>query len=103
MPDRQEPSEADKLLAQVDAMLADHGGPAGVAATGGSRPPQRRRGAEPAPSPLRQHVRAALVSGTLAGGLVWMLFALLPFLRATSGGVGAFLGVSVAVLVLRRR
>jgi hypothetical protein len=38
----------------------------------------------------------------VAGVGVWVLFALLPFLRATSGGVGAFLAAFVAVLLLRR-
>jgi hypothetical protein len=34
---------------------------------------------------------------------VWFLFAVLPFLRATSGAVGAFLAAFMAVLVFRRR
>jgi cation transporter-like permease len=32
-----------------------------------------------------------------------VLFALLPFLSATSGGVGAFLGATAATLAFRRR
>jgi hypothetical protein len=33
---------------------------------------------------------------------VWVLFAILPFLHAGSGAVGAFLATFVAVLVFRR-
>jgi hypothetical protein len=43
------------------------------------------------------------MAGAVAGAGVWVLFALLPFLRAGSGGVGAFLATFVAVLLLPRR
>ena len=33
---------------------------------------------------------------------VWLLFAILPFLHAASGGFGAFLATFAAVLVFRR-
>ena len=43
------------------------------------------------------------VAGAVAGVGVWVLFAILPFLHAGSGAVGAFLATFVAVLVFRRR
>ena len=46
--------------------------------------------------------RIAVLSGAVAGGAVWVLFAVLPFLRAGSGGAGAALATFVAVLLLRR-
>lgn len=96
--DRGERSEIDKLLAEVDQMTGD-------------APVLRRRAAEPAPAEdsfgsllhdLTRRFRVAALAGTVAGGAVWMLFALLPFLRATSGGVGAAIAAFFAVLVLRR-
>ena len=48
-------------------------------------------------------LRTALTVGAVAGAGVWVLFALLPFLRATSGGVGAFLAAFAATLLFRRR
>jgi hypothetical protein len=48
-------------------------------------------------------LRAAVLAGVVAGAGVWVLFALLPFLRAGSGGSGAFLAAFVAVLLLYRR
>jgi hypothetical protein len=93
MAERNEPSETERLLAEVDGMLGDR--------------PQRRSvqphgAAAPRPGWLVSRLRAAVVGGAVAGVGVWVLFALLPFLRATSGGVGAFLAAFVAVLLLRR-
>ena len=51
---------------------------------------------------LGRRFRAAALSGVVAGGVVWVLFAVLPFLRAGSGGAGAALATFVAVLLLRR-
>ncbi len=45
----------------------------------------------------------AVVAGVLAALIVFGLFSVLPFLGATSGAAGAFLGTFVAVLLLRRR
>ncbi len=42
-------------------------------------------------------------TGPFAGVGVWLIFAVLPFLRAGSGATGAFLATFVAVMVFRRR
>lgn len=39
----------------------------------------------------------------VAASAVWVLFALLPFLRAGSGAAGAFIATFVVLLVLRGR
>jgi hypothetical protein len=89
-------TDIDKLLAEADQMLA------GAGATP-VRAVQPREGTEPEPGRLVQQLRAAAFSGAVAAAAVWVLFAVLPFLRATSGAVGAFLATFVAVLVFRRR
>jgi Flp pilus assembly protein TadB len=89
-------TDIDKLLAEADRMLA------GDSVTPG-RAVQPRQGAEPDPGTRVPPLRAAALSGAVAAVAVWLLFALLPFLGATSGAVGAFLGTFVAVLVFRRR
>jgi hypothetical protein len=43
------------------------------------------------------------VSGVVAAVVVWVVFAVLPFLGAFSGAAGAFLATFAAVLLLRRR
>jgi hypothetical protein len=96
MAERNEPqSEADKLLAEVDGML---GG--GTAPQRSVQPHGPREGAL---GPIAAHVRAAVMAGAVAGVGIWVLFAILPFLRATSGGIGAFLAAFGAVLIFRRR
>ena len=52
---------------------------------------------------MMAQVRAATVSGAVAAAGVWLVFAVLPFLRAPSGAIGAFLATFAAVLVFRRR
>ena len=89
-----EPSEVDRLLAEVDGMLGD--GPQAL------RPAARRRPSRP-PGRWSAGCGRPLMAGAVAGVGVWVLFALLPFLRAGSGGVGAFLATFVAVLLLPRR
>jgi hypothetical protein len=89
-------TDIEKLLAEADATLAGAGGTPGRAV-------QHRQATESEPGRLVQQLRAAAVSGAVAGGAVWFLFAVLPFLSATSGAVGAFLATFVAVLVFRRR
>jgi hypothetical protein len=89
-------TDIEKLLAEADATLA------GAGATP-DRAVQPRQGAESEPGRLVQQLRVAVLSGAVAGGAVWFLFAVLPFLRATSGAVAAFLATFVAVLVFRRR
>lgn len=96
MADPDERTDIEKLLAEADAALAGAGGTP-------SRAVQPRQGTESAPGRIVQQLRAAALSGAVAGGAVWFLFAVLPFLRATSGAVGAFLATFVAVLVFRRR
>lgn len=89
-------SDVDKLLAEVDGML-----------TGGGSTPTRSvqpHGApERDPGGLVGQLRAAAISGAFAAVVVWFVFAILPFLRANSGAVGAFLAAFFAVLVFRRR
>jgi hypothetical protein len=87
------PSDIDKLLAEAESTLAG--------ATG--RPAARKD--QPLESPrrgLQARLRTAAVSGATAAAVVWVLFALMPFLRATSGAVGAFLATFVVVLLLPR-
>ena len=96
MADPDKRTDIDKLLAEADQMLAG----AGATPVRGVQP---RQGAEPEPGRLVQRLRAAAVSGAVAAAAVWFLFAVLPFLRAGSGAVGAFLAAFTAVLVLRRR
>lgn len=96
MADRDKGTDIDKLLADVDGML-----------TGGGTTPSRSvapAGAEQSASGgFVAQVRAATVSGVVAAVGVWCVFAVLPFLRAPSGAIGAFLGTFLAVLVFRRR
>ena len=96
MADPDKRTDIDKLLAEADRMLAGPGATPGRAV-------QPRQGTESDPGGLVEQVRAAALSGALAAAAVWFLFAVLPFLRATSGAVGAFLATFVAVLVFRRR
>jgi hypothetical protein len=97
MADRDKGTDIDKLLAEVDGML-----------TGGATP-AKSRAVVPETSTaswsdgIVAQVRAAALSGAVAAVGVWCLFALLPFLRAPSGAVGAFLAAFGAVLVFRRR
>ena len=98
MADRDKGSDVDKLLAEVDGMLA--GG------TSPSRPIAPTSAGETEQSwsdGLVAQVRAATVSGVVAAVAVWCVFAVLPFLRAPSGAVGAFLAAFTAVLIFRRR
>jgi len=44
-------------------------------------------------------VPRALVAGGVAAGVVWLLFAILPFLGAFSGAAGAFAGAFAATLI----
>jgi hypothetical protein len=79
--------------------------------TGGGTPAPARRPATPPPARtdesggdgLMGRVRTAATAGVVGGGVVWVIFAVLPFLRAGSGAIGAFLATFVAVLLLRRR
>ena len=96
MADPDKRTDIDKLLAEADRMLAG----AGAAPV---RAVQPRQDTESDPSTLVQQLRAAAISGAVAAAAVWFLFALLPFLGATSGAVGAFLAAFMAVLVFRRR
>ena len=94
MAERDKPTDIDKLLAEVDAMTGGGSGGRGAA-----QPPARVEQG----SGLTARVRTAATAGVVGAGVVWVLFALLPFLRAGSGATGAFLATFIAVLVLRRR
>lgn len=87
-------SDIERLLAEVEGTLS--GKPAGAPA---GREVERERSG----GGLTARARTAAVAGAVAAGGVFLLFTLLPFLRAPSGAVGAFLAAFVAVLVLRRR
>jgi|SRR5262245_5676185 len=97
MADPGKDSEYDRLLAEVDSALGGKPDRAVVPASGGAptRPTWRER--------LRQRSSNAAVAGGLAAGGVFLLFALLPFLGAPSGAVGAFVGVFAYALLMRRR
>jgi len=99
MADRDKRTDVDKLLAEVDGMLSGEGSPKRPVApvdSGKSETSGLRGG-------LSAQVRTATVSAAVAGVGVWFIFALLPFLQAGSGAIGAFLGTFAAVLVFRRR
>jgi hypothetical protein len=99
MADRDKGTDIDKLLAEVDGMLSGDGSP--------KRPVAPVERAEPDSGglfgALAARARTATVSAVVAGVGVWLIFAVLPFLRAGSGAVGAFLGAFAAVMVFRRR
>jgi hypothetical protein len=99
MADHDKGTDIDKLLAEVDGMLTGGGTPKRPVAPVDSGPsaPDGLLGG------LVAQVRTAAVSGVVAAAGVWLLFAVLPFLGAGSGAVGAFLGTFFAVLVFRRR
>jgi hypothetical protein len=86
------PSDVEKLLAEVESTLT-------------GKPATRSGGGtvEPSSGGFAARVRTATLSAATAFAVVWVLFALLPFLRATSGATGAFLATFVVVLLLPRR
>lgn len=95
MADRDEGTDIDKLLAEVERSL-------------GGKPPATPAGGEAARSEagsggLVSRARGAAMGGAAAAAVVWVIFALLPFLRAPSGAIGAFIAAFVAVFVLRRK
>lgn len=89
--DNRDRDDTEALLAQVERALGD---------TTTRRP---GRAGPPSAAPRRGGLRRATVSASIAAGVVWVLFALLPFLGATSGAAGAFLAAFVTVLVLGAR
>jgi hypothetical protein len=93
-------TDIDKLLAEVDGMLTPGGAPAGRALSKKAQPTQETQSWTDG---LVAQVRAAAMSGVVAGVGVFVVFAVLPFLRAPSGAIGAFLAAFCAVLVFRRR
>jgi ferric-dicitrate binding protein FerR (iron transport regulator) len=95
MAEPNQPGEIDKLLAEVERSLS--GKPAVPAERAAPETPQRRgRG-------MRQRVRTPALAGAGAAVVVWVLFAVLPFLHAGSGAVGAFAATFVAMVLLPRR
>jgi len=97
MADPGKESDIDKLLAEVNNALEGKPDRSVVPAAGRAqeRPTLRARATD--------RLTSAAVAGLIAAGVVWLLFALLPFLGAASGAAGAFLGVFAAVLLVRRR
>jgi hypothetical protein len=96
MADRDKGTDIDKLLAEVDGMMSGSG-------TSGSRAVAPKGESTSWADGIVAHVRTAAMSGAVAGVVVWLVFAVLPFLRAPSGAIGAFLAAFGAVLVFRRR
>ena len=90
-------SDIDKLLAEVNSALEGKPDRSVVPAADRAqeRPTLRARATD--------RLTSAAVAGLIAAGVVWLLFAVLPFLGAPSGAAGAFLGVFAAVLLVRRR
>jgi hypothetical protein len=95
MAEPREPSESERLLAEVEGMLGDGPRP--------QRSVQPHGAAEAQPGWIVSQLRAATLAGAVSAVGVWVLFALLPFLGATSGGIGAFLAAFAATLLFRRR
>jgi hypothetical protein len=96
MADRDRHMDIEKLLAEVDATLGET--PARPQARAGAgKPPAERQGVG-----LAARVSTATVAAAVAAAVVWVAFFFLPFLGATSGAAGAFLGTFIAVLILRR-
>jgi hypothetical protein len=104
--------DIENLLREVDSAL---GNQAPVKGKPG-RPPEPQSGRDADRSDrsdrrsFRGRMRAALpvslATGVVCAVVVWVLFAVLPFLRADSGGAGAFLAGFVVMFlsrVLRRR
>ena len=94
MAGKDEDPDFEALLAEVEQTVS--GGPQPAAQV-----PARK--SEQAPEGRVSRAGTAVVAGAVAAVVVWVIFALLPFLRAGSGAVGAFLATFVAVLLLRRR
>lgn len=88
-----EPEDIEALLADVERSLSGRPGP--VTPRGAGLPDEAGRGGG--------RLRTAAVSASVAAATVWVVFAVLPFLRAGSGAVGAFLATFVVLLVLGRR
>jgi len=90
-------SDIDKLLAEVNSALEGKPDRSVVptAGRGQEHPTLRAR--------ATNRLSSAAVAGLIAAGVVWLLFAVLPFLGAPSGAAGALLGVFAAVLLVRRR
>jgi hypothetical protein len=84
----QDPDDIDALLAEVDQTL--HGRPNdGRPRQRASQKPGGRRGTSG--SRVSQASRNALIVGVVALVIVWIMFALLPFVTVGSGSIGAFL------------
>ena len=96
MADRDNGTDIDKLLAEVDGMISGGG-------TQPSRSVAPVADSQSWSAGIVGRVRTAAVSGAVAAVGVFCLFAVLPFLRAPSGAIGAFLAAFGAVMVFRRR
>lgn len=92
-----DPQDFESLMAEVERTLGGKQSPGPVVPRqGGAKKPQQK-------IPLGARMRTAGLTAAASAVIVWLLFAILPFLRAGSGAAGAFLATFVAVLLLRRR
>lgn len=95
MSDANGPTDYEKLLAEVESTLS--GKPATPAKRAQAPTPEGRSAGG-----VRSRARTAAVVGAGSAAVVFLLFALLPFLGAFSGAAGAFVGAFAAAFVLRR-
>jgi hypothetical protein len=98
--------DIERLLREVEGALGD-GSPsrASPARRGGSQP-SRSDAAAPGPvDRVRAGFPASIAVGAVAGGVVGVVFAVLPFVDSLSGALGAFLGATGVMMAgrLRRR
>jgi hypothetical protein len=88
-------TDIEKLLAEVDSVV--DGPPARGSGSSGRRP------VDSFGARMTARARSAAMSGVVAAVIVWVIFAVLPFLGAFSGAAGAFLATFATVLLLPRR
>lgn len=84
--------DIERLLAEVDSTLGGAKTP---------KTPAKRARSDAASGGSR--VSGPVLAGVISGGLVFLLFAVLPFLGAISGAAGAFLGAAGTALLLSLR
>jgi hypothetical protein len=104
--------DIERLLKEVESALGPTK-PGGDASSGGGRPrPVERSGSSDgqggdrgAMARVRDGVPVAVTAGAVSGAVVYVVFAIVPFVSSFSGAVGAFIGAAGVSLAgrLRRR